>query len=412
MEQNARKEYAQLLVRIGLNVQPGQSVNLFSPVECAPLARACAEACYDAGAREVTVMWNDDTISRLKYLRADDGVFDEMPAWLKAFYDSALEKKCPHLAIVGSDPESLKGVDSGRIQRWRQVSGKAIEPYYKAQTRNDFQWLVAACPTRAWAAKVFPEDAPEAAVERLWDAVLAAVRVTGDGRAVERWQAHTARQKKLVKVLNDYAFTTLHYRSGLGTDLTVGLPEGHYWTGASERSGTGVEFIANLPTEEIFTLPHRERVDGRVYASRPLSLNGNLVDGFWLELKGGKIVDLHADTGEEYLRKSITLDEGSSYLGEVALVPYDSPIRNTGILFYETLFDENAACHLAFGEAYPCVHGAESLSPEQQQKLGINQSINHVDFMIGTRDLEIVGTTADGRQIKVFENGNFALEIP
>lgn len=401
------KEYADLLVRIGLNVQSGQQVNIFAPVDCAILVRACAEACYDAGAREVVVMWNDDKISRMKYLRAADAVFDEMPAWLKTFYDSALENKCPHLAIVGDDPESLKGVDPTRIQRWRQTTGRAIEAYYKAQTNNDFQWLVAACPTPAWAKMVFP--GADNAIEQLWEAVFAAVRVTGDGKAVERWAEHVREQKKLVAKLNEYAFTTLHYRSGLGTDLTVGLPENHFWTGASELAGNGVEFIANLPTEEIFSLPHKDRVNGRVYASKPLSLNGNLVDGFWLELKDGRIVDLHADVGEEYLRKSVTLDEGSSYLGEVALVPYDSPISNTGILFYETLFDENAACHFAFGEAYPCIHGADKLSPDEQKALGINQSINHVDFMVGTADLEIVGTTHDGREIKVFENGNFAL---
>ena len=401
------KEYAELLVRIGLNVQPDQHVNIFAPVDCAVLARACTEACYDAGAREVTVLWNDDQVSRMKYLRAADDVFDEIPAWQKVFYDSALEHKCPHLAIVGDDPEAFKGVDPERIQRARQVSGKALEAYYKAQTNNDFQWLVAACPTPAWANMVFP--GAENAMERLWDAVFAAVRVTGDGKAVERWAEHVKEQKKLVDKLNGYAFTTLHYRSGLGTDLTVGLPENHFWTGASELAGTGAEFIANLPTEEIFTLPHMDRVNGRVYASKPLSLNGNLVDGFWLELKDGKIVDLHADVGEEYLRKSVTLDEGSSYLGEVALVPYDAPISNTGILFYETLFDENAACHFAFGEAYPCIHGADKLSPDEQKALGINQSINHVAFMVGTADLEIIGTTPEGREIKVFENGNFAL---
>ena len=401
------KEYAELLVRIGLNVQKNQQVNIFAPVDCAVLARACAEACYDAGASEVTVMWNDDKISRLKYLRAADDVFDKMPAWLKAFYDSALENKCPHLAIVGDDPESLKGVDPSRIQRWRQVTGKSIENYYKAQTNNEFQWLVAACPTEPWASMVFP--GADNAMEQLWEAVFSAVRITGDGKAVDRWTQHTKEQKILVDKLNEFAFTELRYHNSLGTDLTVGLPEGHFWTGASELAGNGVEFIANLPTEEIFSLPHKDRVNGRVYASKPLSLNGNLVDGFWLELKDGKIVDFHADTGEEYLRKSITLDEGSSYLGEVALVPYDSPISNTGLLFYETLFDENAACHFAFGEAYPCIHGAEKLSPDEQMALGINQSINHVDFMVGTKDLEIIGITHEGHEVKVFENGNFAI---
>lgn len=400
-------EYAELLVHIGLNVQKGQSVNIFCPVDCAVLARACTQACYDAGAREVTVLWNDDQISRMKYLHADDSVFDETPEYLKRFYESALEKKCPHLAIVGDDPESMKGVDPARIQRWRQTTGKALEAYYKAQTNNEFQWLVAACPTCAWANMVFP--GADNAVDQLWEAIFAAVRVTGDGKAVQRWKEFVVQQKVLVDKLNGYAFVQLHYRNSLGTDLTVGLPKNHFWTGASEISGTGVEFTANIPTEEIFTLPHRDMVNGKVYASKPLSLNGNLIDGFWMELKDGKIVDLHADVGEEYLRKSITLDEGSSYFGEVALVPYDSPISNTGILFYETLFDENAACHFAFGEAYPCIHGADKLSPDEQKALGINQSINHVDFMVGTSDLEIVGTTPDGRQIKIFENGNFVL---
>ena len=401
------KEYADLLVRVGLNVQPGQHVNIFCPVDCAVLARACTAACYDAGAREVTVTWNDDKINRMTYLHADDSIFDEVPSWRKCFYDSALENKCPHMAIVGTDPESMKGVDPNRIQRSRIASGKAFEAYFKAQTSNEFQWLVAACPTEPWANMVFPNA--ENAVEQLWEAVFAAVRVTGDGKAVERWREHVKEQKVYVEKLNEYSFTTLHYKNSLGTDLTVGLPENHFWTGASEMAGTGAEFIANLPTEEIFTLPHMNKVNGRVYASKPLSLNGNLVDGFWMELKDGKIVDLHAEVGEEYLRKSITLDEGSSYFGEVALVPYDSPISNTGLLFYQTLFDENAACHFAFGEAYPCVHGADKLSSDEQKALGINQSINHVDFMVGTADLEIIGITPDGRKIKVFENGNFAL---
>ena len=401
------KEYADLLVRIGLNVQKGQQVNIFCPVDCAELARACTKACYDAGASEVVVMWNDDQVNRMKYLYADDEVFTRIPAWTKAFYESALEKKCPHMAIVGDDPESMKGVDPERIQRWRQTTGKAFEAYFKAQTNNEFQWLVAACPTKPWADMVFPNA--EDPVKELWDAVYAAVRVTGDGKAVERWAAHTKEQKVYVDKLNKYAFTTLHYKNSLGTDLTVGLPENHFWSGASEIAANGVEFIANLPTEEIFTLPHMNKVNGRVYASKPLAMNGNLIDGFWMELKDGKIIALHAEVGEEYLRKSVTLDEGSSYFGEVALVPYDSPISNTGILFYETLFDENAACHFAFGEAYPCIHGADKLSSEEQKALGINQSINHVDFMVGTADLEIIGITADGTEIKVFERGNFAL---
>ncbi len=210
-------------------------------------------------------------------------------------------------------------------------------------------------------------------------------------------------------MLNEYNFKSLHYTNARGTDLTLELPEGHVWAGGSEKSGAGVEFVANMPTEEIFTAPRWDGVNGRVYASLPLALSGNLVREFWMEFRDGKIVDLHAEEGEEFLRDSIGLDEGSAYLGEVALVAYDSTINNTGILFYNTLFAENASCHLAFGAAYPtCVKGGEEMSEEEQKAAGLNQSINHVDFMVGTADLSIVGTTHDGREIPVFVNGNFA----
>ena len=210
-------------------------------------------------------------------------------------------------------------------------------------------------------------------------------------------------------ILNEYQFESLHYTNALGTDLTIRLPERHIWAGGSEKSAAGVEFVANIPTEEIFTAPRWDGVDGRVYAALPLALDGNVVRDFYLDFRGGKIVGVHAGEGEEVLKNSITMDEGSSYLGEVALVPYDSPIRNTGLLFYNTLFDENASCHLAFGAAYPtCVQGGEAMSEEEQKAAGLNQSINHVDFMVGTADLSIVGTSRDGREVPVFVNGNFA----
>lgn len=402
-------EYAHLLVEIGMNIRPGQTPRISSPVECAPLARLCAAAALDCGARDVLMDWNDDFISRQRFLKADEATFSEFPDYLKAKFDWMLDKGCTSLAIVGEDPEVLKGVDPARIQAWQRVSAEPTKPWYDAMMAGRFQWCVAAHPTRAWAEKVFPDKKGEDAVDALWDAIFSVCRITGDGRGVERWKEHVRATARRAGILNDYAFKSLRYSNSKGTDLTITLPENHVWAGGSEKTPGGVEFVANMPTEEIFTAPRWDGVNGRVYASLPLALDGNVVKDFYMDFKDGRIVNVHAEEGEEVLRNSIAMDEGSSYLGEVALVPYDSPINNTGILFYNTLFDENASCHLAFGAAYPnCVKGGELVSEEEQKKLGLNQSMNHVDFMVGTRDLSIVGTTHDGREIPVFADGNFA----
>ncbi len=402
-------EYAHLLVEVGLNLQPGQTLLLRSKLECAPLARMCVAACYDRGARDVVVEWSDDFITRERYLKADEAVFSEFPDHLTAKFNWLLEQGCPSLSIGGSNPELLKGVDPGRIRAASKASALPTKPWHDAMMASRFQWCVAAYPSAAWAEKAFPDKSGEEAIDALWDAIFSVCRITGDGKAVERWQQHVDTTARRAKQLNDYNFKTLRYTAANGTDLTVELPENHVWAGGSELSGGGVEFVANIPTEEIFTAPRWDGVNGRVYASLPLALSGNLVKDFWMEFKDGKIVDLHAEEGEEFLRDSITMDEGSSYLGEVALVSYDSPINDTGILFYNTLFDENASCHLAFGAAYPtCVKGGEDMDEEGQKAAGLNQSNNHVDFMVGTRDLSIIGTTHDGKEVVVFENGNFA----
>lgn len=404
------EEYAKLLVYQGIALQKGQVLNLRSDVECAPLARLCAKYAYEAGAKDVVNDWRDDTMARLRYLHAEDEVFDQVNPWEKPKYDTLTERKAPYLVIIGSDPEAFAGVDSGRINRSRKASYPATKSYSDAQMSNQIQWCIGSYATPAWAKKVFPELSEEEGVEKLWNAIFDAVRVQGDGKAAERWQQHLAQQKRVVKILNEYQFESLHYTNSLGTDFTVGLPEGHFWAGGSEECAgmEGVEFIANMPTEEVFTLPHRDKAEGRVYAAMPLALNGNLIQGFWMEFKDGKIVELHADEGEEYLRDATHIDEGALHLGEVALVPYHSPIRDTGILFYETLFDENAACHLAFGEAYPCLEGAEGKSKEELLEMGVNDSMTHVDFMVGTADLSIVGKTRDGKEVPVFVNGDFA----
>ena len=403
------EEYAKLLVEVGVNVQKGQNLVISCPVDCAWFARMCAKAAYAAGCREVVMSWGDELLTREKYLHAADDVFDSVPEWRVRFSTDYAKEGAAFLHIGGSDPEILKGVEQDRLVRSSRSSGAALKEYRQLQMSNAFPWAIGAIPVPSWAKKVFPDCPEEEAMAKLWDAILTSVRVTGDGKAVERWKAHAAAAKKRIELLNSYQFASLHYTNALGTDLTVRLPDNHVWAGATDHTPQGVEFLPNIPTEEIFTAPRWDGVDGRVYSALPLAMDGNLIRNFYMDFKDGRIVDVHAEEGEEFLRRALEVDEGARCLGEVALVPYDSPIRNTGILFYNTLFDENASCHFAFGAAYPgCVKGGEEMDGAAQKAAGLNQSMTHVDFMVGSRDLSIVGTTRDGREIPVFVNGNFA----
>ena len=402
-----QRDYARLLIQEGLNIQKGQRLVINCPVDCAPFARLCADEAYAAGCREVIMKWRDDYLSRIKYLHADDSVFDTVNQWDVLMADTVSAEGAAWLAIHADDPENLKGVDPDRIRRAQIVSGKAMEAFRQREMRNEFPWCVASIPTEAWAKVVFPALDIDAAMEKLWMEILRACRVDG-GDAVANWRAHSDELQKRVEILNNYNFKYLHYRNELGTDLHVELPEGHFWAGGTEKSAAGIEFSANIPTEEIFTLPKRNGINGTVVASKPLCHNGNIIDDFRFTLQDGKIVEIHAGQGEDILRDACSVDEGASFFGEVALVPYDSPISNSGILFYNTLFDENASCHFAFGEAYPCIHGSENMSEEALKAVGVNFSMTHVDFMIGTADLSIIGTTHDGEEIPVFVNGNFA----
>ena len=395
-------------MRVGLNVQRGQTLVISSPVECAYFARLCAAEAYAAGCKEVVMNWHDDALGRMKYLYADDAVFDDVPLWRRHFFNDYAQEGAAYLAISASDPENLKGVDGSRIIRAQQASGKALKEFDRLQMCSGFPWCIASIPIPSWAKTVFPEDGEERAMERLWDAIFRAVRISGDGKAVEKWQAHLKTLHARMEKLNALKFKSLHYTNALGTDLTVELPEGHIWEAGNDVTLSGQEYIANIPTEELFTSPLKTGVNGVVYASLPLVHDGNIIDGFHFVVKDGKIVEARARQGEETLQAAIAVDEGASYFGEVALVPYDSPISNQKILFYNTLFDENAACHIAFGEAYPCLEGGQKMSKEELKARGLNDSITHVDFMVGTPDLRIVGTTHDGREIPVFENGNFA----
>jgi len=403
------QEYARLLVRVGLNVQKGQKVVISCPVECAWFARMCAAEAYEAECREVVMNWHDDAMTRMKYLKAEESVFENVPEWRARFFNDQAKEGAAYLAISATDPENLKGVDPQRLVKSQQSSGKALKDFDRLQMCGGFPWCIASIPIPSWARKVFPDCGEDEAMEKLWNAIFSAVRIDGDGTCVDKWQQHLDTLRQRLDKMNELNFKSLHYTNSLGTDLTVQLPEGHVWEAGNDVTLSGQPYIANIPTEELFTAPLKTGVNGVVYSSMPLVNDGNIIDGFHFVVKDGKIVEAHAEVGEETLKGAISVDEGASYFGEVALVPYDSPISNQKILFYNTLFDENAACHIAFGEAYPCLKDGHGLSKEELKERGLNDSITHVDFMIGTPDLSIVGTTHDGEEVPVFVNGNFAI---
>lgn len=400
-------KYAELLVKTGINLKKDQILIVRAPIECAEFARAITEIAFDAGAKDVVVQWNDEVYSKIRYLKGPDSLFDTFPSWQKEFYLSYVRQDAAFLSISASDPENLKDVDPLRIQRFSRAFNAEVSEYRERLMNNENVWCVASVPTPAWAKKVFPNETVEDAMAKLWDAIYESVRI-GEPDPVAAWETHKEALKKQMNHLNELNFKSLHYTNSLGTDLVIELPEGHIWLGGSDLTPDGHEFIANMPTEEVFTAPKRDGVNGRVVSSMPLNFSGSLIDKFELTFENGKVVDYKAEVGYEQLKRLLETDEGSMYLGEVALVQYDSPISNMGILFYNTLFDENASCHLALGKAYPvCLKGGEHMDSETLIQNGINDSMTHEDFMIGTKDLSIVGTTATGEKIQVFKDGNF-----
>jgi len=402
-------QYARLLVEVGLNVQKGQPVVISTPVDCAYFARLCAKAAYDAGASVVEMEWRDDAITQLKYLRADDAVFDVCPVWRSSFRVENARAGAAFLSIYAEDPALLAEADPDRIRRNALATGEAMKEFRERMMQNAFQWCIGSIPVPSWARTVFPDLPEEEAMELLWQRIFDAVRITDDGDAVAAWKQHIEKLTYYRERLNSLSFKALHYQNSIGTDLTVELPEGHFWAAGEENTQGGVPFVANMPTEEVFTAPKRDGVNGVAVASMPLVLDGNIVKDFSMTFENGRIVRVEAAEGLQVLENAIAVDEGAAYLGEAALVPFDSPISNTKTLFYNTLFDENASCHLAFGSAYPCVVGGENMSEEERKAHGLNSSMTHVDFMIGTSDLTITGITADGTEIPVFVDGNFAL---
>jgi len=406
--ENKLEKYARLVVRTGVNIQKGQTLVIHSPIEACEFTRLVSKIAFEEGARDVVVVWDDDLLSRIRYLNAPEEIFDEFPDWKKEFYLSYVRKDAAFLRISGSDPEVLKGVDPNKISKSRRVSNAALKEYRERLMSNKNSWCVVSVPTKAWAKKVFPDTSEERAIELLWDAIFKAVRVDKED-PVKEWEKHKTNLKRYIDFLNNKKFKYLHFKNSLGTDLTIELPEGHIWMGGSDYLPDGTEFIANMPTDEVFTLPKKTGVNGTVVSSKPYNYNGNLIEEFSFTFKDGRIVDFNAEKGYDILKNLVETDEGSHYLGEVALVPFDSPISQLNILFYNTLFDENASCHLAIGKAYPvCIKNGENMSVEELEKLGVNDSINHEDFMIGTEDLDIIGITYTGEKVQIFKDGNFA----
>jgi aminopeptidase len=402
-------EYARVIVRVGVNIQKGQTLVLTCPVECAAFGRLVAFEAYEAGAGDVVVRWVDDELSRLKFMRADTSIFDEFAEWSKTFFYEYAEKKAAFVSVLATDPELYRDVDPDRLRRSNMAAGKALKSYMDMQMRNDIPWCVVSIPTMSWAAKVFPDVDTEIAVDKLWDAIMSAVRVTGDGTSVDSWREHITRLNGRSEKLNSYQFAKRIYKNSLGTDLTVELPEKAIWGGVGDNAKTGVSFVANMPSEEIATLPKKDGVNGVICSSMPLSLDGVVIRDIRFTVVNGKIVEATATEGLETLVSKLDMDEGARYFGEVALVPHNSPISDLGILFYNTLFDENASCHFAFGKAYPAFSDADDLTEDDLIARGANDSFVHVDFMVGTPDLSITGITPDGKEIAVFTNGNFAI---
>ncbi len=407
--QEKKEQYARLIIRVGVSVREGQVVYVRCPLEEYEFGRMIAAEAYSAGAKNVIFTWNDDKLARLKYDNAPLEVFENYPEWDALMLNTLATTDACFISIVGSDPEALKGADTAKLKAARVALNEKCKPYRKAISTMGVKWNVTAIPTKAWASKVFPELPVDEAVNKLWDAVFGTVRI-GDGDPVEKWMQHAAELKEKHTKLTSWQLKSLHYKNSLGTDFTVGIVENHRWEGGADSDPVnGQPFFANMPTEEVFTMPHREKAEGVLVSSLPLSYEGNLIKDFKLTFKNGEVVDYEAKEGEEYLKLLLETDEGSRHLGEVALVPYPCPVSEQGIMFLETLFDENAACHFALGHCYETnLVGGADMSEEEVKAKGGNFSINHVDFMVGTKDLLVTGITKDGEEVTIFKDGTWA----
>lgn len=408
MDKNKLRSYAELIARLGVNVQPGQEVIIRSEPEQMEFLEMLTEQCYLAGASKVTVEWRCQALQKLDIKYQSDEVLGRVEPWEEQRLKEKSEKLPANIYLDSDDPDGLAGIDQDKWAKAQQARYKVTKPYRDAM-ENKYQWCVAAVPGVKWARKVFPGLDDETAVEKLWEAILKCSRADED--PMEAWRAHNARLKARCEWLNSLKLRRLVYKSEMsGTDFNVGLiPQMLFMGGAEGLPDSGVLYDANIPSEEVFTTPMKGDVEGLAVATRPLSYRGVLIENFSVRFEKGRAVEVHAEKNEEALRLMIAMDDGASMLGECALVPYNSPIRESGILFYNTLFDENASCHLALGDGYSsCLEDFEKYTLEETRTLGVNESMIHEDFMIGTPDLCITGITEDGREVPIFVNGDWA----
>lgn len=401
------EKYAELVVKVGVNIQPGQVLIVQSPLETVQFTRLIVSKAYEAGAKYVQVEWDDEMISRIRYEKAPDNSFEYYPKWQADMMEQLAEGGGALLHIKVPDPMLLKGVDGEKVSTAVKAAAMAREKFQGYIRTNKVSWSLIKAPTQAWANKVFADLPESERIDAMWEAVFLMNRV-GNDDPVSAWQEHIGNLKQRQNYMNNKRYKRLHYRAP-GTDLKVELPEGHLWLGGGDHNEAGVYFVANMPTEEIYSMPHRTGVNGTVTSTLPLNLNGRLVEGIQLTFKDGKVTDYQAKSGREHLTSLLATDEGASFLGEIALVPHDSPISRLNRIFYNTGVDENASCHFALGSSYPVnIEGGTKLSKQELLAKGANVSLTHVDFMIGSAELDIDGELEDGTIEPVFRKGNWA----
>lgn len=407
MKKTTMKKYARLIAVTGANVQKGQEVMVYASVENAEFARMVAEECYRAGAKKVIVEWSYQPLDKTNYRYRTLKTLSTVEKWEIARLEHRAETLPAMIYLESDDPDGMAGINQQKMAKARQATYPIVKPF-RDRMDNKYQWVIAAVPGEKWAKKMFPGVSRNQAIEKLWEAILYTARADGEDPIAD-WAAHNADLAARSKYLNDLDIDELRYHSSNGTDLRVGLIKNVNFLGGGENTLGGVYYNPNMPTEEVFTSPMRGNADGTVVATRPLSYLGQLIENFSVRFENGKAVEVHAEKNEELLRQMISMDDGAAYLGECALVPYDSPIQNSGLIFYNTLFDENACCHLALGRGFPeCIKNYAELSMDECHEMGINDSMIHVDFMIGSEDLEITAHTRDGREVAIFKNGNWA----
>ena len=406
MKKTVLRNYAKLIARTGVNIEKGQEFVIAAGLDQPEFIKMLVEECYRAGAGKVTVEWSYQPLEKLHVRHQSLRRLKTVEKWEEEKMRMYVDHLPCRIYIDSDDPDGLKGVNIRKLTQAQQARKKVMKPY-RDQMECKYQWCIAAVPGKAWAKKVFPHLSPAQAVEKLWEAILSCSRVTED--PMQAWKEHNEDLLNRCNYLNSLGATELRYHASNGTDFTVGMIPEAMFRGGGETSLTGHFFNPNIPSEEVFISPMRGKAEGTVVASMPLSYQGQLIENFSLRFENGKVVEARAEKGEDLLKEMVSMDEGAAYLGECALVPYDSPIRNSGILFYNTLFDENAACHLALGLGYiDCIDHFENYTLEECQQMGINDSLIHVDFMIGTDDLQIDALCEDGKVVPIFRNGNWA----